>query len=57
MHYFEAGKHYIGRLHALVDNSTNYTGDWYSIITSTITNKLYLESFDNMIKIQVNPNE
>lgn len=57
MHYFEAGKHYVGRLHALVDNNTDYTGDWYSIITSTITNKLYLESFDNMIKIQVNPNE
>lgn len=57
MHYFEAGKHYIGRLHTLVDGSTNYTGDWYSIITSTITNKLYLESFDNMIKIQINPEE
>lgn len=57
MHYFEAGKHYIGRLHALVDGDTNYTGDWYSVITSTITNKLYLESFDNMIKIQINPEE
>lgn len=48
----EVGKHYIARLCAIVNNGQPQTGKWYSIITSTVTNKLYVQSSANMIKIQ-----
>ena len=53
----EMGKHYIARLCALVspigsDRDILTKGKWYSIITSSVTNKLYIKNTDNMIKIQ-----
>ena len=54
---FEIGKHYIARLCSIVDKTNDNDGiltkgNWYSVITSTVTNKLYVQNTDNMIKIQ-----
>ena len=55
---FNLGEHYIARLCTVVGFSSNSNNDkttyskWYSVITSSITNQLYLETFENMIEIE-----
>ncbi len=51
------GKHYIGRIRVQVAGRQLQCSNWYSIITSTLTNKLYLNSSENMIKIQTNESD
>lgn len=56
----DKGNYYIGRISSKITKNMTpsedrwYYSDWYAVITSTITNKLYLDSFDNMIIIQDN---
>lgn len=56
---FNSGQYYIGRLCAITSTEVNnniqnyfHHGEWFAIITSSITNKIYLEENRSMFPIQ-----